>query len=64
MNGLGDFTNGLVPGDWGSEIIKHFGISSIPRYMLMDKKGRIVDMDAKRPSDEKIKEDILRLLGE
>lgn len=64
MNGLGDFKNGLVPGDWGSEIVKAFGINSIPRYMLIDKKGNIVELNAKRPSDEGIKQQILRLIGE
>lgn len=64
MNGLGEFMNGLVPGDWGSEIVKAFGISSIPRYMLIDRKGNIVELNAKRPSDEGIRQQILKLIGE
>jgi thiol-disulfide isomerase/thioredoxin len=64
MNGLGDFKNGLVPGDWGSEIVKYFKISSIPRYMLIDKKGNIVDLNAKRPSDDAVYKDIIHLLGD
>lgn len=64
MNGLGDFLHGLVPGDWGSEIVKAFGINSIPRYMLIDKKGNIVELNARRPSDEGIRQQILKLIGE
>jgi len=62
QNKLGEFMNGLVPGDWGSEIVKQFKISSIPRYMLIDKKGNIVDDNAKRPSDDGIYKDIIRLI--
>ncbi|MEO8146593.1 MAG: TlpA disulfide reductase family protein [Bacteroidia bacterium] len=62
QNGLGEMKNGLVPGDWGSEIVKYFQINSIPRYMLIDKKGNIVDLNAKRPSAEGVFEDILHLL--
>jgi thiol-disulfide isomerase/thioredoxin len=62
QNGLGEMTNGLVPGDWGSEIVKFFQINSIPRYMLIDKKGNIVDLNAKRPSDDAAYDDIIKLL--
>jgi thiol-disulfide isomerase/thioredoxin len=56
---------GISPGNWSSEIVKFFQISSIPRYMLMDKKGNIVDMNAKRPSSGSlIYNDILKLLVE
>ena len=41
---------------------KQFKISSIPRYMLIDKKGNIVDDNAKRPSDDGIYKDIIRLI--
>jgi len=63
QNGLGDFKNGLVPGDWSSEIVKYFQINSIPRYMLIDKKGNFVDTNAKRPSDEAVFNDIIDLIG-
>lgn len=62
QNGLGEMKNGLVPGDWGSEIVKYFQINSIPRYMLIDKKGNIVDINAKRPSEDAVYDDILKLL--
>lgn len=64
QNGLDEFENGLVPGDWGSEIVKQYKISSIPRYMLIDKKGNIVDPNAKRPSDPAVFNEIVRLIGD
>ena len=60
--GLEEMKNGLVPGDWSSEIVKYFQINSIPRYMLIDKKGNIVDINAKRPSDEAVYDDIIKLI--
>ncbi|HUM48277.1 MAG TPA: TlpA disulfide reductase family protein, partial [Chitinophagales bacterium] len=54
---------GISPGNWQSPIAKFFGISSIPRYMLIDRKGEIVDLNAKRPSmGPEIYNDILKLL--
>ena len=56
---------GISPGNWSSEIAKYFQINSIPRYMLIDKKGKIVDFNAKRPSSgEEIYNDILKLIDE
>jgi thiol-disulfide isomerase/thioredoxin len=56
---------GISPGNWNSEIAKYFQINGIPRYMLMDKKGNIVDFNAKRPSSgQEIYNDIIRLLAE
>lgn len=37
--------------DWNSEFIKSFGINSIPRFILIDPKGNVIDANAKRPSD-------------
>jgi thiol-disulfide isomerase/thioredoxin len=37
--------------DWNSEFIKAYGINSIPRFILIDPKGNVIDADAKRPSD-------------
>jgi len=50
------------PGNWKSDAVKFFKISSIPRYMLIDKNGKIIDPNAKRPSDPAIFDDILRLI--
>lgn len=54
-------TNVISPGNWNSEVCKYFGINSIPRYMIMDKNGNIVDANAKRPSDESILYQLLEL---
>ncbi|WP_430813278.1 TlpA family protein disulfide reductase [Carboxylicivirga sp. RSCT41] len=37
-----------------SDVAKAYGINAIPRFMLFDKEGKIVTIDAPRPSDEKI----------
>lgn len=37
--------------DWGSDFIRAYGIQSIPRFILIGPDGKIVDADAKRPSD-------------
>lgn len=50
------------PGGWSSEACKYFQINSIPRYMLIDKNGKIVNINATRPSDPKILDEILELV--
>lgn len=53
----------ISPGNWSSPIAKYFGIMSIPRYMLINKNGEIVDFNAKRPSSgQMIYNDIIQLL--
>ncbi|NNC94444.1 MAG: TlpA family protein disulfide reductase [Chitinophagales bacterium] len=54
--------HGFSPGGWGAPVCKEFGITSIPRYMIMDKNGNIVSKNAKRPSQEGILDDLLRLV--
>ncbi len=39
-----------VPGGWGSEICKTYNIGSIPRFMMIDKEGRIIETQSMRPS--------------
>ena len=34
---------------------KRFKINAIPRYMLIDKNGKVIDDDAARPSDKEIR---------
>lgn len=41
-----------------------FDVQSIPRYLLIDKRGNFVDRNAKRPSDPELEEDIQRLMAE
>jgi thiol-disulfide isomerase/thioredoxin len=46
-----------------SAISEKFQISGIPRYLLLDKNGRVVDDNAKRPGDQGLKSDIEKLLA-
>ena len=50
MGGIQLFASG-----W-SKICKDYNINSIPRFLVFDKKGNIVSIDAPRPSDPKLKE--------
>jgi hypothetical protein len=34
---------------------KQFKINAIPRYMLIDKNGKVIDDNAPRPSDKEIR---------
>jgi len=54
-------THAISPGNWSSKICSYFQINSIPRYMIMDKKGNIVDFNAKRPPDPALLDDLLKL---
>jgi thiol-disulfide isomerase/thioredoxin len=61
-NGIQGF-NTISPGGWSSSAASHFGVSSIPRYMLIDKNGNVADPNAKRPSSgQEIINDIVRLI--
>ncbi|MBN8820728.1 MULTISPECIES: TlpA disulfide reductase family protein [unclassified Spirosoma] len=56
---------GLSTGGWKSRTVQYFGIQSIPRYILINKKGQIVDDNAKRPSmTDALLQDILKLTAE
>jgi thiol-disulfide isomerase/thioredoxin len=48
--------------NWESEFIKAYGINSIPRFILLDSQGNIVQPDAERPSSERLKEKLDELL--
>ena len=53
----------VLPNSSGSEIPTRFNISSIPRYVLMDANGNVVDDNAPRPSEtERIKESLDKML--
>lgn len=49
---------------WKSEIVIENGIRGIPRFMMVDKQGNIVDVNAPEPSSEKIRLLIDKLLSE
>jgi thiol-disulfide isomerase/thioredoxin len=44
------------------DFIKAFNVNSIPRFILIDPTGTVVDADAARPSDPKLKEQLAGLL--
>lgn len=46
-----------------SEFIKAFEVNSIPRFILIDPNGVVVDADAKRPSDPKLQEELTNRLN-
>ena len=49
---------------WDSKIAKDYLINGIPRFILIDKEGNIVDARAARPSTNEIKEQLKELIGE
>ena len=44
------------------EIVEQFNLQYIPRYVLINKDGKVADANAKRPSDPMVKGDIDKLL--
>lgn len=52
----------LSPGGWKSKACSYYQINSIPRYMIIDQKGNIVNINATRPSDENTLKELLDLL--
>lgn len=53
-----------IPNGFKSELAKHYGIRAVPRIIIIDQQGKIVDAFAKRPSDPKLYRQLLNLLGE
>lgn len=47
-----------------SDFIKHFNFTGIPRYMIIDKQGKVVQADAPRPSDSRLKDLLDKYLKE
>ncbi|MDD7913793.1 TlpA family protein disulfide reductase [Polaribacter ponticola] len=41
---------------------KDYQVTGIPRFILIDKNGRIIESNAKRPSNPKLKEQLQNLL--
>lgn len=57
-------THGLSQGGWGSEVTSKFGVSSIPRYLIFDKNGKVVDPNAPRPSDPRLIDILIKLASQ
>ncbi|KAF2507662.1 TlpA family protein disulfide reductase [Flavobacterium zhairuonense] len=49
--------------DWTSEFVVNYGVTGIPRFILIDPQGNIVNSDAPRPSDPKLVEQLNALLN-
>jgi len=62
--GLPDTENYLLPKGPYSPIAEQFKINAIPRYMVMDKTGNIINDDAPRPSALEIRQLFDKLLKE
>ncbi len=46
--------NWIVYKGFESDFADKYGIKAIPRYLLLDPKGRIMNDNAPRPSDEEL----------
>jgi thiol-disulfide isomerase/thioredoxin len=53
----------MADSDFKSGFIKKMNVASIPRFILIDPAGKVVDGDAKRPSDPALKKQVDQLLG-
>ncbi|WP_340112054.1 TlpA disulfide reductase family protein [Maribellus mangrovi] len=51
----------FAEGAWQSDITKAYAIRGIPRFIIIDKEGKIVNANASRPSNPKTKEKLLEL---
>lgn len=41
--------------DWSSQFVREYNINGIPRFILLDRDGKIINADAPRPSDANIR---------
>jgi len=55
--------NFISPSKINNSISDFFQVSSIPRYIIIDKLGNIVDNNAKRPNDLSLYDDLIELLN-
>ena len=49
--------------DWNSDFVKAYGINGIPRFILIDPQGNIVDANAERPSSPALTTQLEKLLN-
>lgn len=54
-----DWTNWIIPDGFYSELAEELAVKAIPRYLLLDRKGRIANANAPRPSDRKALKSLL-----
>ncbi|MBS7254988.1 TlpA family protein disulfide reductase [Flavobacterium branchiicola] len=48
--------------DWESEFVVNYGVTGIPRFIIIDPQGNVLSSDASRPSDPKLEEQLNTLL--
>ena len=51
-----------LPDGFNSPLLGQLNIHGVPRIMLIDREGRIIDSYAKRPSDPKLSRQLKNLL--
>ena len=56
--------HGLSKGGWGSKATAKFGVRSIPRYLLIDKNGKMINANAPRASDPRLLEILKSLIAQ
>ncbi len=44
----------FAPNDWSSDFVSDYGIMGIPRFILIDPEGNIVNANAPRPSSDEL----------
>lgn len=49
--------------DWESEFVTSYGVTGIPRFILIDPKGNILNPDAERPSSPELQKQLDSLLN-
>ncbi|MCF2491476.1 TlpA disulfide reductase family protein [Dyadobacter sp. CY347] len=49
--------------DWQSQFMKDYAVSTIPRFILIDPEGKVLDANAARPSSPRFVEELDRLLN-
>lgn len=53
---------GFSSADWADGVSPYFQVASIPRYMIMDRNGELVDRNARRPSDPETENILVNLV--
>jgi hypothetical protein len=54
----------LLPNFEKSTFKKNYSVNAIPHYIIINKKGKVVDANAPRPSDPKLKSLLDKLIAE
>jgi thiol-disulfide isomerase/thioredoxin len=52
----------LYGGGFNNQFAQYYGIKAIPRFMLFDREGKIINVSAPRPSNPELKSVLLKLL--